>query len=311
MNRASRPVTDLVILKQETKELEDFIDIHLMPIKEALYYVGMETIDYQQLFDLIREVEQDAYEYTSRYPKYDYFQKINLQKYYDQHPDAQQRKYLLKHYVDLVLELRPIPMSSQRYLEIWNIEKLFTELTYVVDYIYVTETKDRLARVYDTLRTLCDIQDRYYRYQEPSHDKYRFARFDARLDEIRTRNATILQAFDERNLGYYSIGFLYQQTLEMKVELQEYVWLAMLRTTFQVFVKSLNMQVSINLDIDFYDTIGILKQRIENKMDMMIFWDHPSTQFDLIFNGEQLSDEKTIGDYPITKYSRIDIVYRL
>jgi hypothetical protein len=113
MNRASRPVTDLDILKQETKELEDFIDIRLMPIKEALYYIGMETIDYEQLFYVIRGVEQDADDYASH--------SRNLREYYVQRPDAEQRALLMKHFTDLFRELHPIPISSQRYLEIWEI----------------------------------------------------------------------------------------------------------------------------------------------------------------------------------------------
>lgn len=295
MNRASRPVTDLDILKQETKELEDFIDIHLMPIKEALYYIGMETIDYEQLFYVIRGVEQDADEYASQHYS------RSLREYYDLHPDVEQRALLMKHFIYLFRQLSLSSMSSERYLEIWEMNLFWME----IDIIGVADfRKDRIVHVYNMLRKLWDIQDQYYRYREPSQPEYQFARFDDRLDEIRARNAKILQAYSERDLGYYSADFLLKQTLEMKNELQDYVRSAMIRTTISpVFVNSL-VGDSIRLDIDFYDTIETFKQRIVE------IWDLPPTiRFHLIFKGELLSDEKTIGDYPITKYSVVHIVF--
>ena len=77
-----------------------------------------------------------------------------------------------------------------------------------------------------------------------------------------------------------------------------------MQTNMQIFIKSLTGKY-ITLDVDQAESIASLKAKIAEKEGI-----NPGEQR-LVFGGKQLEDDRTLGDYNITKESTIHLVLRL
>ena len=72
----------------------------------------------------------------------------------------------------------------------------------------------------------------------------------------------------------------------------------------QIFIKTLQGK-TITLDVSDSDTISSIKEKLHEKEGI------PVDQQRLVFNGKQLEDANTIGDYGIQADSNIHLVLRL
>jgi len=72
----------------------------------------------------------------------------------------------------------------------------------------------------------------------------------------------------------------------------------------QVFIKTLTGK-TITMDLEDSDSISTIKQKIQDKEGI------PADQQRLVFNGKQLEDDKTVGDYNIQAEANIHLVLRL
>jgi len=72
----------------------------------------------------------------------------------------------------------------------------------------------------------------------------------------------------------------------------------------QIFVKTLTGK-TITMDLEDSDSISTIKQKIQDKEGI------PADQQRLVFNGKQLEDDKTVGDYNIQAEANIHLVLRL
>ena len=77
-----------------------------------------------------------------------------------------------------------------------------------------------------------------------------------------------------------------------------------MQTNMQIFIKSLTGKC-ITLDVDQAESIASVKAKLAEKEGIS-----PGEQR-LVFGGKQLEDERTLGDYNITKESTIHLVLRL
>eukprot|EP01080_Neovahlkampfia_damariscottae_P004452 gene4452-7827_t len=72
----------------------------------------------------------------------------------------------------------------------------------------------------------------------------------------------------------------------------------------QIFVKTITNQ-TLTLDVTDSDKIVDLKKKIQAKQQI------PYDQQRLIFSGKELEDNKSVGDYNISKENTLHLVIRL
>ena len=77
-----------------------------------------------------------------------------------------------------------------------------------------------------------------------------------------------------------------------------------LRGGMQLFVKTLD-GTTVTVDVESADNIGQIKQKIQEKQGV------PKENQRLIFNGKELQDDRTVGDYGLQAANTLHLVLRL